>query len=121
MERSAPAAAATYIEDRLRRRGRGDSQQDDLPASSSQAGAAGELGDGGSGTGGSSSVRGAGAPSDAGHVSLLHHRPALFGAEGAALVTAGGRQLTQWKDTLLQKLKKVSWDCQLLLRLSVGD
>ena len=101
MERSAPAAAATYIEDRLRRRGRTDSQQDDAPTSSSQGPAAGEPGGGGGG------ARGAGAGADGGHFALLHHRPALFGAEGAALVSAGGRQLTQWKDTLLKKLKKV--------------
>lgn len=101
MERSAPAAAATYIEDRLRRRGRSESQQDDAPASSSQGPAAGEPG------GGSGGARGAGAGGDSGHFALLHHRPALFGAEGAALVSAGGRQLTQWKDTLLKKLKKV--------------
>ncbi len=108
MERSAPAAAATYIEDRLRRRGRGDSQQDDLPASSSQVLADGE--EGGSGAGSSSSgARGAGPGGDAGHFAMLQHRPALFGSEGAALVSAGGRQLTQWKESLLKKLKKVGW------------
>ena len=120
MERSASAAAATYIEDRLRRRGRGDSQQDDLPASSSQAATAGELGDGGSSAGGSSGARGAGAAGDAGHVALLHHRPALFGANGAALVSVGGRQLSQWKDSLLNKLKKVGWLLVLQLLLPAG-
>lgn len=94
MERSAPAAAATYIEDRLRRRARGDSQQDDALASSSQ--------------GGSLEPSGGGAGSDDGRFALLHHRPALFGGNGAAAVSAGGRQLLQWKDSLLHKLKKVA-------------
>ncbi len=97
MERSGRgtfAAAATYIEDRLRRRGRTESGSDEGP-SSSGSGGAGE-GEGGGG---------------------LFHRAPLFSAGGmgstgaqqaAALASAGGRQLRQWKESLLQKLKKVS-------------
>lgn len=87
------AAAATYIEDRLRRRGRTDSVGDD--------GSGGASGSGGGGAGG-----GGGLP--------LPHRPALFSAGGpggeqaAALASASGRQLMHWKDSLLQKLKRVA-------------
>lgn len=96
MERSTRgtfAAAATYIEDRLRRRGRSDSQADD------------------SGAGGASSSSGEGG----GSFALFHRQPLFSSAssaaaqqQAAALASAGGRQLREWKETLLQKLKKVA-------------
>ncbi|KAL4451894.1 hypothetical protein ABPG75_007556 [Micractinium tetrahymenae] len=98
--RSTFAAAATYIEDRLRRRGRTDSQGDEGP-SGSGGGGGGEGGAGGGGEGGFT----------------LFHRAPLFSAGGAgsagaaqaaALASAGGRQLRQWKESVLQKLKKVA-------------
>lgn len=96
MERSSSgAAAASYIEDRLRlRRARGDSQGDEQGPSGSSSQQAG---------GGAGSSSGGGALS-----ALLHHRPPLFGPEGAALAAAGGQKLRDWKEGLLSKLKKVA-------------
>lgn len=106
--RSTFAAAATYIEDRLRRRGRTDSGGDEGPSSS---GSGGQGAGGGEGSGG------------------LFHRAPLFNVGGtgsagaqqaAALASAGGRQLRQWKESLLQKLKKVASQPALALPPGAG-
>jgi hypothetical protein len=102
MERSSVNASAHYIEDRLRRRGRSESQQQELDSIG---------GGGGSGSGGAprGSTGGGGFP-------LLPRQQPLFSgasasqasAQAQALASAGGRQLRQWKDSLLHKLKKVA-------------
>ena len=89
--RSTLAATAAYIEDRLRRRARTESSQDEAGPSSGGSG-----GDGG-GDGG---------------FAFFHNRPPLFSASqqqhAAALANAGGQQLRRWKESLLNKLKKVA-------------
>jgi hypothetical protein len=93
MERHSVSASAHYIEERLRRRGRTDSQEDQ-PSSSSN---------GDPGTGGSSSSSFVG-----------FDRQPLFAGAGAsaaqaqALAKEGGRHLRHWKESLLQKLKRVA-------------
>ncbi|PSC70710.1 heat shock 70B [Micractinium conductrix] len=95
--RSTLAATAAYIEDRLRRRARTESSQDEAGPSSGGSG-----GDGG-GDGG---------------FAFFHNRPPLFSASqqqhAAALANAGGQQLRRWKESLLNKLKKGAMSGQRL-------
>lgn len=102
MERHSVSASAHYIEDRLRRRGRTDSQQDEQPSSSGGA-AAGAF--------------------------TLNRQPLFSTASvGAAHATAqaqafakeGGRQLRHWKESLLAKLKKVASQPALAVPAGAG-
>lgn len=114
MERTGLRAAASYIEERLRRRG-GSSQQEPGDQPSSSGGPAGDAGAEGSASfaffnraplfgGGDGSSGGSGAST----------------SQAAALASAGGRQLLQWKDSLLHKLKKASSQPALAVPLGAG-
>jgi hypothetical protein len=106
MERHSVSASAHYIEDRLRRRGRSDSQHDEQPSSSGGGAAAGAAG-----------------------ASTLNRQP-LFStastsaahatAHAQAFAKEGGRQLRHWKESLLAKLKKVASQPALAVPAGAG-